>query len=249
MNQATDWIAKGRDFHERQLGTHRKVVRLGTSRFMLTKGHAITTSAGVFVAGSVGTAVPDVFFWGLLLGSWFGGWFVFPVPDSSIASKKGPGTVATCSAAELDTMTPEEIRIYENNMMLQYRLKTSEGLGTVQALYSQRQAAKEASAAASVSVETLAGLPLVGAQAFADTAARHDAVRKRWLDYEIDPQLQFDFPAMTDTAFPPTAAMIRAMHAADQARSLGIPARYEAAVALFEEKLTAAEAAAGVPDK
>lgn len=246
MNQVGDWIAKGRDFHERQLATHRKVIRLGTSRFMLTKGHALTISAGIFVAGSVGPAVPDLFFWGLLLGSWFGGWFVFPVPDSSIASKKGPGEVAHRGAAELDRMTPEGIRIYENNMMLQHRLKTPEGLGTVQALYRQREAVKQASAAASVSVETIAALPLAVAQAFAVTAGRHDAAKRRWLDYEVDPQLQFDFPAMTDIAFPPTAAMIRAMHAADQARSLGIPARYESAVALFEEKLAAAEAAAGV---
>lgn len=52
---------------------------------------------------------------------------------------------------------------------------------------------------------------------------------------------------MSDVSFPPTAAMIRAMRAADQARTAGNPADYKLAVDRFSQALEAAERAAGVP--
>ncbi|MCO4239482.1 hypothetical protein NG702_19085 [Pseudarthrobacter sp. MDT3-28] len=247
MNRARDWIAKARSFHNRQLAKHRKVMRLGTSRIVLTKGQAITTSGAVFAAGSASSSgLPDWIFWSVLLGGILGGRFVFPVPDSSIASKRGPVDVSGRSAAELDSMTPEEIRTYENNMVLKHRLKDFKGLGTAQALHRQSQAVQASANVASVAVETLAGLSVVDAEAYRAAAARHDGLSNRWLDYEINPHLQFDFPAMSDAAFPPTAAMIRAKHAAEQARSAGRPAEYQSSVAAFGEALTAAEVAAGV---
>jgi hypothetical protein len=88
---------------------------------------------------------------------------------------------------------------------------------------------------------------LVDAQVFSTAAAQHDRLKSRWLAYEVDPQLQFDFPAMSDTAFPATAAMIRAMRKAEQVRSESNTANYQSAVAAFGETLTEAEAAAGVP--
>ena len=73
-------------------------------------------------------------------------------------------------------------------------------------------------------------------------------LNSRPLAYEVDPQLQFDFPTMSDAAFPATAAMIRARWMAEQAKTEGNTANYQSAVAAFGETLTVAEAA-GVPQK
>jgi hypothetical protein len=184
-----------------------------------------------------------------LLGGFLGGKYAFPIPDSSLASRRGPADVVSKSAAELDTMTPDEIRIYENNMVLKHRLKGPPGLGTAQALQRQQEATRTAEGAAGMATASLTGLSLVDAQAFSAVAAHHEALKSRWLAYEVDPHLQFDFPAMSDTAFPATAAMIRAMREAEQAKSEGNAANYQSAVAAFGKALTAAEAAAGVPRK
>lgn len=250
VTRASDGIANARSFHHRQLTKHRKVMRLGKSRVVLTKGQAITSSAAVFAAGSVSSAgSPDWIFWTVLLGGIFGGRFVFPIPVSSIASKRGPADVTQKADDQLDCLTPEHIRIYENNMILKHRLKGPEGLGTAQALWRQLEAARAAEQIAAMPPGSLAGLSVVDAQAFSDAALQHDGLKSRWLAYELDPQLQFDFPAMSDTSVPSTAAMIRAGHVADQAKSSARTADYQSAVAAFGNALQAAEAAAGVPKK
>ncbi len=248
VNQARDWIARARSFHYRQLTRHRRVRRLGRMRF--TTGQAVTNATAFFVAGSTGTAgLPDWTLWGVLLAGFLGGKYVFPVPDSSIASRRGPADVVNKSAAELDRMTPDEIRAYENNMVLKHRIKGPPGLGAAQALQRQRGATRTAEEAAGIAPGRLAGLSLVDAQAFGAVAAQHEHLESRWLAYEVDPHLQFDFPAMSDTAFPATAAMIRARRNAEQAKSQGNPANYRSAVGAFGAALTAAETAAGVPRK
>lgn len=250
MDRVLGSIAKARSFHGRQLSRHRKVIRVGSTRFMMTKGHAAVAAGGFFASGSVSSpGVPDVFFWAILLGGWFGGWFVFPVPDSSIASKRGPADVSVKSAAELDSMTPDQIRAYENNMVLRHRLKDPKVLGAGEALGRQREAVRAAEQAAGMTEGSLGNLSVTGARAFSAAAARHEVLKNRWLSYEVDPKLQFDYPAMSDTSVPATSAMIRAMHAADTAKTAGRPAEYQPAVAAFGEALTAAEASAGVPDK
>ena len=250
VNRARDWIAKARSFHYQQLTTHRRVRRLGKTRLTFTTGQAITNWSAFFVAGSTGSAgLPDWAVLGVLLGGILGGKYLFPVPVSSIASRRGPADVVSQSATELDSMTPEEIRVYENNMVLKHRLKDTRGLGAAQALHRQREAARTAEEAAGVATESLTGLSLVDAQAFSAAAAHHKLLESRWLAFEVDPQLQFDFPAMSDTAFPATAAMIRAKRKAEHAKSEGRTASYQSAVAAFGEALTVAEAAAGVPQK
>ena len=250
MDRARDWLAKARSFHAAQLSTHRRVRRFGKTRLTFTTGQAITGWSGFFIAGSAGSAgFPDAAVVGLLLGGFLAGKYLFPVPISSIASRRGPADVVSKSAVELDSMTPEEIRIYENNMVLKHRLKGPGGLGTAQALQRQQEAAQAAEQTADVSTGTLAGLSLVDVQAFSVAAANHKRLESQWLAYEIDPHLQFDFPAMSDAAFPATAAMTRARQKADQAKSEGITANYRSAVDAFGKALTAAEAAAGVPRK
>lgn len=250
VSRTRDWIAKARSFHYQQLTTHRRVRRLGKTRLTFTTGQAITNLGAFFVAGSTGSAgLPDGAVVGVLLAGFLAGKYVFPVPVSSIASRKGPSDVISKSATELDGMTPEEIRVYENNMVLKHRLKGPEGLGTAQALRRQQEATRKAEEAAGVATASLRELSLVDARAFGAVAAKHEELESRWLAYEVDPHLQFDFPAMSDAAFPATAAMIRARRKAEQAKSEGNPAHYRSAVGAFGAALTAAETAAGVPQK
>jgi hypothetical protein len=88
---------------------------------------------------------------------------------------------------------------------------------------------------------------LTDAQTFGSIAAEHKLLDARGLSYEVDPRLQFDFPAMPDPAEPATAAMSRARRNAEEARPGGNPSSHRSAVAAFDHALTAAEAAAGVP--
>lgn len=247
LSQARRWAAAARSFHEQQLAKPRKVMRFGKTRMVFTKGQAFCTAGAVYVSGSVSSAgAPDWITLGLLVGGIFGGRFIYPVPDSSIASKKGPADVAPLMPGQLDTLTPDEIRAYEYNMVFKHELKGPEPLGTAQALARQREAAVAAEQAAAMGPGSLGGLSLVDVHAFAAAAAQHDAVKSRWLAYEVDPKLQFEYPAMSDASVPATAAMIRAMRAADQAKSVRRTAPYRSAVAAFDQALTAAEAAAGV---
>ncbi|MGK3956106.1 hypothetical protein ACLKOZ_07905 [Arthrobacter sp. R4] len=63
--------------------------------------------------------------------------------------------------------------------------------------------------------------------------ASHDAVNKRWLDYELDVGKLIDFPLMTDVREPLTVAFLRAKREADglrpaAAKELTMPSRLEA---------------------
>ncbi|XAS64149.1 hypothetical protein ACOM2C_12835 [Pseudarthrobacter sp. So.54] len=75
-------------------------------------------------------------------------------------------------------------------------------------------------------------------------AARHRSALARWQRYELDPAHCIDFPAMSDPRLPETAALIRAMKAAELLRG---GADYAPAVARLEQALADAERSAGVP--
>lgn len=81
-------------------------------------------------------------------------------------------------------------------------------------------------------------------------AARHRNALARWQRYELDPRFSIDYPAMSDTRRPETAALIRAIKAAER---LGSPTdrpcsdvAYAPAVDRLEHALAEAERAAGV---
>ena len=76
-------------------------------------------------------------------------------------------------------------------------------------------------------------------------AARHRSALARWRRYELDPAHCIDYPAMSDPRQPETAALIRAMKAAERLRG-GADAGYAPAVARLEQALADAERAAGV---
>jgi hypothetical protein len=79
--------------------------------------------------------------------------------------------------------------------------------------------------------------------------ATHDAVNKRWLDYELDVGKLIDFPLMTDVREPLTVAFLRAKREADglrpaTARELTAASRLEAyrgAVNAYEVAFDVAE--------
>lgn len=79
--------------------------------------------------------------------------------------------------------------------------------------------------------------------------AGHDAVNRRWLDYELDVGKLIDFPVMTDVREPLTVAFLRAKREADglrpaAAEDVTTPARlaeYRAAVHGFELAFDVAE--------
>ena len=75
-------------------------------------------------------------------------------------------------------------------------------------------------------------------------AARHRRALARWQRYELDPAHSIDYPAMIDPRQPETAALIRAMKAAEQLR--GGDEGYAPAVDRLEQALADAERAAGV---
>jgi hypothetical protein len=103
------------------------------------------------------------------------------------------------------------------------------------------------SRAAAADAGLLAHLSLADVKEYGRTADRHDLLKRRWLTYEVDPQLQFDYPAMSDVALPTTATIIRAMRAADHEKTTGNAADYKLAVDGFSQTLAEAERAAGVP--
>ena len=76
-------------------------------------------------------------------------------------------------------------------------------------------------------------------------AARHRSALARWQRYELDPAHSIDYPAMSDPSQPETAALIRAMKAAERLRG-GTDAAYAPAVDQLERALADAERAAGV---
>jgi hypothetical protein len=105
----------------------------------------------------------------------------------------------------------------------------------------------------------LAASQAAGSTAAAPLAAQHDALIKRWLQYELDPAAAAAAPALSDAANPATAAMLRGMRRAELLRpergqhgtggfSRGSQelAAYAGAVTEFGRLLAAAEREAGV---
>jgi hypothetical protein len=83
-------------------------------------------------------------------------------------------------------------------------------------------------------------------EANAAAGARHRNALARWQRYELDPGYCIAYPAMSDPSRPETAALIRAMKAAEQLRGAG-DAGYGPAVDRLERALADAERAAGAP--
>lgn len=89
----------------------------------------------------------------------------------------------------------------------------------------------------------------VRADEVAQLMAAHDAVNKRWLDYELDVGRLIDYPMMTDVREPLTVAFLRAKRDADGLRpsspdQIGARSRldeYRAAVNAYEVAFDVAE--------
>lgn len=245
MSNASEWAVRLKAFHEKQLDRPRRVYRLGRTRILMTRGHIASTLGAAFGAASVDS--PDWLFWVAAVGGFVGGKYFYPVPRSSVASPYGSRELPRKSPADLDCMSPADIQAYRFNAEFVQKGVTPLALGTEDALVRQREAVRTVSLATRVDAALLAHLSLAKVKEYGRTADRHDLLNRRWLTYEVDLQKQFDYPAMTDTSLPATAAMIRAMHAANYERTTGKAADYRLAVDRFSQALAAAESAAGVP--
>lgn len=247
VDRAAELLRRLRAFHKRQRATHRRVYRVGSTGFFVTAGQATATAATAWAGTSLATAgLPSWAFFGMLVGGFFGGKYLFPVPDDSVASGKAP-QLRRLTPQELEAMSPQEIRTYENNMMLAWHVRDVDSVGARYALQRQRDESRSVARDYSVLPASLEAMPLTGLRTFRAAAARHGLLKSRWLSYELDAQKQLDYPAMTDVSFPPTAAMIKAMRAAEAARASGDAVEYANAVETFSLALASAEAAAGVP--
>lgn len=244
MNNASDWAVRIKAFHEKQLDRPRRVYRLGRTKILLTRGQIASTLGVTF--GAVSVDSPDWLFWLAAVGGFVGGKYFYPVPRSSVASPYGFRDLARKSPGDLDLMTPADIRAYQFNVEFVQKDVTPLALGTEEALARQREAVRTASLATNTDAAVLAHLSLADVKEYGKTADRHDLLKRRWLTYEVDPQLHFEYPAMADASLPTTAAMVRAMRAADHERTTGDPINYKLAVDRFSQALAAAESAAGV---
>ncbi|MBP2374969.1 hypothetical protein [Paeniglutamicibacter psychrophenolicus] len=81
-------------------------------------------------------------------------------------------------------------------------------------------------------------------------AARHESVLRAWSRYELDPEAAINHPSMNDVGSPPTAALVRALAAAEDLRlqhpeqeSGGVDAGYRQAVIELETAFRQAELA------
>jgi hypothetical protein len=245
VSNASDWAVRLKAFHEKQLDRPRRVYRLGRTKILLTRGHIACTLGAAF--GAVSVDSPDWLFWVAAVGGFVGGKYFYPIPRSSVASPYGSRELARKSPSDLDFMTPAEIQAYQFNVEFVQKGVTPLALGTEEALGRQREAVRTVSLATNTDASLLAHLSLADVKEYGRTADRHDLLKRRWFTYEVDPQLQFDYPAMSDTSLPTTAAMVRTMHAADRERTTGNPVDYKFAVDRFSQALAAAESAAGVP--
>jgi hypothetical protein len=245
VGNASEWAVRLKAFHEKQLDRPRKVYRIGRTKLVVTGGQAASTVGAAVATASVDS--PSWLFLGAVAAGFFGGKYLYPIPRSSVAARRGSSAVTRKSPHELDSMTPAEIRAYQFNIEFTHKEVTPSALGTEEALGRQSEAVRIVSPVVGANAELLNHLSLTDVQEFGRTAARHDLLKRRWLSYEVDAQKQFDYPAMSDASSPATAAMIRAMRAADQARTAGNPADYRLAVDRFSQALQAAEQAAGVP--
>ncbi len=246
MSNAGEWAARLKAFHEKQLDRPRKVYRIGRTKVLVTGGQAASTVGAAVASASVDS--PTWLFLGAVVGAFFGGKYLYPIPRSSVAVRRGGfSAVAGKSPHELDSMTPAEIQAYKFNVEFTHKGASPSALGTEEALGRHAEAVQIVSPVVGANAELLAHLSLAAVQEYGRTAARHDLLKRRWLSYEVDPQKQFDYPAMCDASLPATSAIIRAMRVADQARSAGNPADYKLAVDRFSQALQAAEKVAGVP--
>jgi len=235
------WSKRAAAFHVRRRKMFRPVFVVNGSRICLTTDMFLTT-AGFSAAGIMGAGSGLIDHWGVLIVGLFGyatGKFVFPIPDVSVASPRGPRRIEPKDFEELDAMTPEEIRIYANNLALFHGPEAVRW--EREALARQRRRVKEVAGQTGTPRRFLMGAPTSSLDAFRIIHIRHQTLKARWVQYEIDPELQMKAPAMSDLKVPATAQMIRAMKHAELATAIEDPQGYAAAVENFAQALATAE--------
>lgn len=182
------------------------------------------------------------------------GRIVFPVPDGSVCSKNGPDIIDLpeygWSESIFRSMNPDEIRFYLNNVRLAWGRDSFRWLERdVQgALDRHRELTRAITADRRTLVQGLVEVSSEHLKAWIHQSRILADLRRRWLNYEINPGLQIDFPDMSDLEVSETAQMVKAMKFASSIDDVRRLQELKWAVDKVEESLEAAEAAAGVLD-
>ena len=239
------WIRQATAFHLKRRQAWRDVTFVPQLNLLTTSGALFTTSGSMAfgaalsmswweVIGGTGMflTVP-----GFLLGC-----FLFPIPDQSVASTRGPRRLQRLESDELDSLSRQELLAYRNNFGLKEGRDSYEAMDACRALRRRQQKARMVARALGLTYRDVEEPSIDELQEYFRAHHRHAALKKRWLAYELDPVLQAQMPAMTDPSNPVTASMIRSMKAADlAAQNPGDAAAYMAAINNFEEALMDAE--------
>lgn len=117
---------------KKQLDRPRKVYRIGKTKMVVTGGQAASTVGAAVATASVDS--PTWLFWAAVVSAYFGGKYLYPIPTSSVAARRGSLVVTRKSPHELDYMTPVEVRAYQFNMEFTQKDVSPSALGTDEAL-------------------------------------------------------------------------------------------------------------------
>lgn len=239
MTGSRGLLTNAKNYYQERRKTYRPVFQLGSSNLHATVGQVASTTAGFFTAFMVSAPVP----WGLAgltAGGLAVGSYFFPKPIVS--------NFTANTEAELAAMTRPELlayaqRLRDQEMSDSYDRRQHPDMPSTIPFDILRRQAKAAKIAQDQS-PTLAGaleMPLADLQTWTDASYRHQDAVKRWSQYELDPEKQIRFPAMSDTREAPTAAMIRAMKQAREASESSNAQDYAAAVSHLTDALDTAE--------
>ena len=238
MKGGRESIQRAKAFYQGRRKQYRSVMVVGP--WTATMGQAGGALAGMFASFMVHAPVPlgmaAITACGLAVGSFF-----FPKPLDA-----GPKPVTD---ADLEAMTRTELVSFHRRLQSQ-EAAVADGrasfpdMPSSAALNVLRQQANAAKTARKKSpgLPGSSEMPLADLRTWIDASNRHDSAVKRWSQYELDPEKQIRFPAMTDTREAPTAVMIRAMKQAREAREGGDAQHYAATVHKLTTALDAAEA-------
>ena len=239
------WIRQGTAFHLKRRQTWRDVMFVPQLNLLTTSGALFTTS-GSMVFG----AALSMSWWEVIGGTgmfltvpgFLLGCFLFPIPDQSVTSTRGPRKLQRLEPDELDGLSRQELLAYRNNFGLKEGRDSYEVMEAYRALRRRQQKAEMVARALGLTHKALEEVSTEALQNYFRAHHRHAALTKRWLAYELDPDLGVQLPAMTDPTNPVTARMIRSMKAADLAAQNPRDADgYAVAVKNFETDLLAAE--------
>ena len=202
------WIRQATAFHLKRRQTWRDVTFVPQLNLLTTSGALFTTS-GSMVFG----AALSMSWWEVIGGTgmfltvpgFLLGCFLFPIPDQSVASTRGPRKLRRLESDEFDRLSRQELLAYRNNFGLTEGCDSYEVIEAYRALRRRQHKAEMVARALGLTYKAVEESSIDELQEYFRAHHRHAALKKRWLAYELDPVLQAQLPAMTDPTNPVTA--------------------------------------------